>query len=89
MLQAFLIAVSVSLIAAAVIASVRLVKGPTAPDRVIAGDLMVNMFLALMVLLGIYFDQPVMLDTALLLAFLTFIGTLAVAKYLEGRGLGD
>jgi len=67
----------------------RVVAGPTAPDRVVAVDVMVNIVTAMMVLLGVYYQEPIMVDTALLLAFLSFIGTLAISKYLEGRGLGD
>jgi len=68
---------------------VRLLKGPTSPDRLLAGDTMTSMAAAMMVLLGVYYEAAILLDTALLIAFLSFIGTIAISKYLEGRGLAD
>lgn len=77
------------IILAVCIALYRLVKGPTAPDRVIAGDMMANLATAVVVILSIYYEEAMLLDIAILLAILGFIGTLAISKYVEGRGVGD
>ncbi|MHC1590132.1 MAG: monovalent cation/H+ antiporter complex subunit F [Candidatus Hecatellaceae archaeon] len=71
------------------IASYRLVRGPTAPDRVIAGDVMVNVTIVLLVLLSFHHHEAMLLDIAILIALLGFIGTLAISKFLEGRDIGD
>ena len=71
------------------IASYRLVRGPTAPDRVIAGDVMVNVTTVLLVLLSFHNHEAMLLDIAILVALLGFIGTLAISKFLEGRDIGD
>ncbi len=61
----------------------RLIKGPTAPDRVVALDTLSTITTALLVLLGFIFKRYVYLDVALVYALLTFIGAIAVARFLE------
>ena len=75
--------------AACLLCLVRAVLGPTAPDRVVAIDALTSLLVAAFVLLGVHYRAPIYLDVALVYAFLAFLGTLAVAKYLEGRRLGD
>jgi len=67
--------------------ALRAALGPTAPDRVIAIDALVVLMVGALVLLGVYYRAPIYLDVALVYAFLAFLGTLAIAKYLEGRGI--
>jgi multicomponent K+:H+ antiporter subunit F len=60
----------------------RLVKGPTAQDRVLALDCMyLNAMLAMMVLSLMYADS-LYFEAALLIALLGFVGTAAMAKFL-------
>jgi len=88
-IKTILILTVLGIILAICIAFYRLVKGPTAPDRVIAGDMMANLATAVVVILSIYYEEAMLLDIAILLAILGFIGTLAISKYVEGRGVGD
>jgi multicomponent Na+:H+ antiporter subunit F len=74
-------------VGAALISSARAVLGPSAPDRVVAIDAVTSLMIALLVLLGISYGAAIYLDVALAYALLAFIGTLAIAKYLEGRGV--
>jgi multicomponent Na+:H+ antiporter subunit F len=67
---------------------IRAVRGPTAPDRVIAIDAFTWLVVACLVLLGIGYGASIYLDVALVYAFLAFIGTLAISKYLEGKEVG-
>jgi multicomponent Na+:H+ antiporter subunit F len=67
----------------------RATLGPTAPDRVVAIDALTSLVVAGLVLLGVWYRAPIFLDVALVYAFLAFLGTLAVSKYLEGRGLQE
>jgi multicomponent Na+:H+ antiporter subunit F len=67
------------------LAVVRLVKGPTLPDRVVAVDLIANQAVAVLGLLAIRFDQPTLLQPALVLALVAFVGTVAFAHYIERR----
>ena len=61
----------------------RMLKGPTAPDRAVAVDTVATVTAALLVLLGSIFERYVYLDVALVYAVLTFIGTVAVARFFE------
>jgi len=66
---------------------IRAVLGPTAPDRVVAIDGLTAIISAALVLLGVFYRASFYLDVALVYAFLSFLGTVAISKYLEGRGL--
>jgi len=61
----------------------RMLKGPTAPDRAVALDTMATITTALLVLLGFIFGRYVYIDVALVYAVLTFIGSVAIARFLE------
>ncbi|MCK4419256.1 cation:proton antiporter [Candidatus Aerophobetes bacterium] len=71
---------------AIILALTRAIKGPTAPDRVVGVDIMVTITIALMVLLGLFFKRRIYLDVSLIYAVLSFVGVIAVARYLD-RGL--
>ena len=72
---------------AAAICAVRAILGPTAPDRMVALDGLSAIMIAALVILGVYYRVSMLLDVALVYALLSFLGTLAIAKYLEGRGI--
>lgn len=77
--------VFLSIIGAGIILCVlRMVKGPTAPDRAVAVDTISTVITALLVLLGFIFKRYVYLDVSLVYAILTFIGSVAIARFLEG-----
>jgi len=61
----------------------RFLKGPTAPDRAVAVDTIATITTALLVFLGFIFQRYIYLDVALVYAVLTFIGLVAVARFLE------
>ncbi len=63
---------------------VRLVKGPTSADRAVALDILTNVTIVFLVLLGYYFGRFVYLDVALVYGILAFVGVIALARYLEG-----
>ena len=68
------------------LAFVRLVRGPTLPDRVVALDLMGVLAVGMIAAYAVATDQPVLLDPATVLALVGFLGTVAFARYLERRG---
>ena len=71
---------------AMVLAFVRLVRGPTLPDRVVALDLMGVLAVGMLAAYAVAADQPVLLDPAAVLALVGFLGTVAFARYLGRRG---
>jgi multicomponent Na+:H+ antiporter subunit F len=70
---------------ALVLAFVRLVRGPTLSDRVIALDLTGTVGMGMIAVYAIARDLPVLLDAAIVLALISFLGTVAFARYLERR----
>ncbi|MDD1707943.1 MAG: monovalent cation/H+ antiporter complex subunit F [Methanoregulaceae archaeon] len=68
-----------------IIAIVRLVLGPTAPDRVIAVDTVNTLTIAIMVLLGVIYSEIIFIDVAIVYGLLSFVATLFVAKYIGGE----
>lgn len=65
---------------------VRLMLGPTLVDRIVAGSVVGTMLFALILLLGLFLDEPMMIDVALVYAVLHFADMLIYAKYLGRHG---
>ncbi|GHD51929.1 multisubunit potassium/proton antiporter, PhaF subunit [Marinobacter persicus] len=68
---------------AALLNMFRLLKGPDAPDRVLALDTLYINAIALIILVGITLGTRMYLESALLIAVMGFVGTVAMAKYLK------
>jgi multicomponent K+:H+ antiporter subunit F len=62
----------------------RLIKGPDAPDRILALDTLTINAIALVLILGIALGTSVYFEAALILAMMGFVGTVALCKYLLG-----
>jgi multicomponent Na+:H+ antiporter subunit F len=62
---------------------VRLAKGPSLPDRVVALDLLAVLGMGMAAVYAIAMNQPVFLDVAIVLALISFLGTVAFAYYME------
>ena len=60
-----------------------MLKGPTPSDRAVALDTLSTVTTALLVLLGYIFGRKVYLDVSLVYAVLTFVGSVAIARFLE------
>ncbi|MYL33389.1 Na(+)/H(+) antiporter subunit F1 [Pontibacillus yanchengensis] len=61
----------------------RAIKGPTNPDRAVALDTIGINLMGLAGLLAIYLVTTKLNDIILLIGILLFIGTVAIAKFLE------
>lgn len=68
---------------ALVFAMIRLLRGPSLPDRVVALDLMTTVGVAMCGVYAVANNQPVFLDVAVVMALITFVGTVAFARFLE------
>jgi multicomponent Na+:H+ antiporter subunit F len=68
-------------------AIVRAIRGPTVYDRVLAGNMFGTATVLLIAVLGFLTGRPDFLDLALLYALLSFIGTIAVLKYVSHNDL--
>ena len=66
----------------------RLAKGPTAADRMVAGDSMDVLVCCAMVLYALFSGRGIYLDIAIICAMLGIVDTMLVGRYLEkGKGL--
>ena len=71
------------LVCGMVAAFLRLVLGPSLPDRVVALDVMATMAIGALALVAIQTGQMILLDVALAIALITFLGTVVLAMSLE------
>jgi multicomponent Na+:H+ antiporter subunit F len=67
-----------------ILALIRVLRGPTAPDRAVGVDTINTIVIVGMVAFGIAFREVIYIDVAIVYALLSFISTLFIAKYLEG-----
>ncbi len=72
-------ALSISLI----LSLIRIMVGPSLPDRVVALDLVAFLVIGFIATYSISVEQPVFLDAAIVLALIAFLGTLAFARYVR------
>ncbi len=63
----------------------RLLRGPTLPDRVVALDMLTSVGIGVTAVYAVLTDQPVFLDVATILALISFLGTIAFARYIDLR----
>lgn len=73
----------ITLTVALLIAVVRLVKGPTLPDRVVAMDLVGVLVVGLIVVLAATTGVRATLDAAIVIALVAFVATVAYGTYVE------
>ncbi len=74
-----------ALIVAGVLAIVRLMRGPTLLDRWAAIDLLAVVVVGMIALTAIQSNQPALIDVALALGLVGFLGTVAFARFVEER----
>jgi len=73
-------------LAAILLAFVRMIKGPSSADRVVALDVMTIISISLIVFLALILQRSIYIDIALVYGLISFVGVVAIARYLE-RGL--
>ena len=78
------LAVLAALFLSVLMAVIRVIKGPTAPDRIVGLDTINTIVIVAMVIFGLAVKSVIYIDVAIVYAFLSFISTLFIAKYLEG-----
>ena len=61
----------------------RLLRGPSLPDRILALDTLYLAVVALVMLLGLHWQTPMLFVAALIFALLGFVATVALARYLS------
>ncbi|MCC5956964.1 MAG: cation:proton antiporter [Natronohydrobacter sp.] len=67
------------------VAFVRIAKGPSLADRVVALDMMTVTIISFCGVYAVIMDEPSLLDVAIVLALVGFLATVALARYAERR----
>lgn len=67
----------------------RLIKGPDAPDRILALDTLYVNAVALLIVLGIYDGSSIYFEAALLIALMGFVATVAIARFIARGDVMD
>jgi multicomponent Na+:H+ antiporter subunit F len=67
------------------LAFVRLILGPTLPDRIVAFDMMTVLIVSFCGLYTIRTNDTSFIDVAIVLALISFLTTVALARYVERR----
>lgn len=65
----------------------RLLRGPTAPDRILALDTLYVNAVAQLILFGMLLDSEVYFEAALIIAMLGFFTTVVLSKYVIRRDI--
>ncbi len=81
MIEPFLLT-ALLLVFASVLCLYRTVKGPTAPDRIVAVNVIATCTIVIHVLIAFIGNQPMFVDIAMTYALLNFLVTLVAARYL-------
>ncbi|MFC1733297.1 cation:proton antiporter [candidate division KSB1 bacterium] len=67
----------------------RVAFGPTPSDRIVANDILGIILVGFCAIYSAVTKEDLYMNIALAWALLSFIGTIALAKYLEGRTYDD
>ena len=86
----FVIWISYAMLSATLIlAFIRLVRGPSLPDRVVALELMASLTVGFIGVYALTSDQTAFLDVAMVLALTALLAAVGFARYLERGGHRD
>jgi multicomponent Na+:H+ antiporter subunit F len=67
----------------------RIANGPTAADRMVAIDILGTVVVGFVAIITVLTGKEYLLDVALGWALVSFVATLALAKYLVGKRLNE
>lgn len=73
------------LVISAILIFWRFLKGPSIADKVIALDLLITTGIGVIGVYSMIYNHSTLLDTALILALIAFLSTVALSYYLEKR----
>lgn len=79
----FLIGLTVFIVSLIFISMIRVVKGPTIADRVVAINVIATKITIAIVVISILTNQQTYIDVALVYALIGFIASIAIVRYLE------
>ena len=84
----FFLGTSIAILIAASLSLYRVVRGPSIIDRIIGVNVIGTKTIGVIVLTGQLFERvELFIDIALVYALINFIGTLALSRYFERKGV--
>ena len=88
-MQAFIQVFFLALLVCCFMCLYRIGRGPTAPDRTVAIDILGIVVVGFCAITALVTGKDYYMNVAIAWSLLSFIGTLALAKHLEGRGFDE
>jgi multisubunit Na+/H+ antiporter MnhF subunit len=73
------------LIGLSLVTAWRVLRGPDIADRLLASDLLTTLLVGIIIVISILDDTPYLVDIALPVAALSFIGIISIARYIRER----
>jgi multicomponent Na+:H+ antiporter subunit F len=68
---------------------IRIIRGPTIPDRMVGIDIFGILVVGICAIISVQTDRSFIIDIGIAWIILSFIGTLTLAKYLSGKKLNE
>jgi multicomponent Na+:H+ antiporter subunit F len=85
-MNSFLINVALFiLLFAFILAFIRLLKGPTVNDRIVALDLIASVLMAFILCYSVLINKAIYIDITIVISLISFIGTIAISTYLKQK----
>lgn len=75
----------ITLLLAFIIAFIRLLKGPTVNDRIVALDLIASVLMAFILTYSVLVNKAIYIDITIVISLISFIGTIAISTYLKQK----
>lgn len=72
-----------SLIVTLILAFIRLLKGPTAHDRIVAMDFISSVVMGFILVYSVQIHKDFYIDIVILISLISFVGTVAISTYLK------
>lgn len=73
------------LLIAFALAFVRIVKGPTSRDRIVALDLIASITMGFILIYSVVINKAMYFDIVIVISLISFIGTVAISTYLKQK----
>jgi len=89
MVESVHIALFAALLVCCALCLYRVARGPSAPDRMVAIDILGTLLVGFVAVFTAVTGKEYLLNLAIVWALVSFVGTVALAKYLVGRQLDE
>ena len=73
------------LLLAFVFAIIRLIRGPSSSDQIVALDLIASIVMGFILLYSLLVEREIYFDVAIVIAMISFLGTIGISIYLRRK----